>query len=147
MSCLGSILILITYSYLVLRDMRTRTHKIMTLLAVADFFCHSLGFLFGSVNFLAYRSLYNNRGLFTTLCETQSLITIWPNMCSFCRTTILVFYFFLILVYNKGKLAVKLIPLNLQHNCMTRSRLDWISDAGSREAWICSLWSVKLVFH
>ena len=108
MSCLGSILILITY--LVLRDMRTGAQKIITLLAIADFFC-SLGFLLGSVNFLAYGSLHTDCALFTTMCEIQSFITIWPAMSSFCWTTILAFYFFLVLVYNKGKLAMKLMPL------------------------------------
>lgn len=108
LSCMGSLLILLTY--LVLPNMRTGAQKIITLLAIADFFS-SLGFLLGSVNFLAYKSLYNDCGLFATLCEVQSFITIWPNMCSYYWTTILAFYFFLVIVYNKGQLAAKLIPL------------------------------------
>ena len=63
------------------------------------------------MNFLAFKSLYDDCALFTTFCEIQSFVTIWANMSSYCWTTILAFYFFLVIVYNKGQLAAKLIPV------------------------------------
>ena len=110
LSCLGSVLIVFTYC--VLRDMRTGAQTVITLLAIADFFT-AFGYIIGSSNFIvAFDSKDKTRcAIFTSICEVQSFITTWSTMSSYCWTCILAFYFFLVLVYQKGKLAARLIPL------------------------------------
>lgn len=110
LSCLGSILILITY--FALKDMRTGAQKVITLLAIADFFT-AFGYIIGSSNFLIH---FNDEStqecvVFTYICEIQSFITTWSTMSSYCWTCILAFYFFLVLVFRRAQLAAKLIPL------------------------------------
>ena len=110
LSCLGSALILFTY--LTLKDVRTGAQKVITLLAIADFFT-AFGYIIGSTNFLTHFNETNGEGcgIFETVCKIQSFVTTWSTMCSYCWTCILAFYFFLVLVYNKGHLAARLIPL------------------------------------
>jgi len=110
LSCLGSALILITY--LAFKDVRTGAQKVITLLGIADFFT-AFGYVIGSTNFLTHFNETDDKGcrMFETVCEIQSFVTTWSTMCSYCWTCILAFYFFLVLVYNKGLLAARLIPL------------------------------------
>ena len=108
LSCLGSLLII--FVYLTLKDMRTGAQKIITLLAIADFFTAS-GHIVGSTNYLTHFNEKTGCGTFETICEIQSSVSTWSSMCSYCWTCILAFYFFLVLVYNKATLAVRLIPL------------------------------------
>ena len=110
LSCLGSLLILFTY--MTLEDMRTGAQKVITLLAIADFFT-AFGYIIGSTNFLAH---FNEKDkdacrLFETVCKIQSFVTTWSTMCSYCWTCILAFYFFLVQVCNRAQLAARLIPL------------------------------------
>ena len=109
-SCLGSLLIL--YAYFSLKDIRSGAQKIITLLAVADFFT-AFGYIIGSVNFLTHFNHKDVKGckVFHELCEVQSFITTWSTMCSYCWTCFLAFYFFLVLVFHKNKLAASLLPL------------------------------------
>ena len=110
LSCLGSILIIITYW--VLRDMRTGAQTVITLLAIADFFT-AFGYIIGSSNFIVgFDSKDTHKcEIFNNICEIQSFVTTWSTMSSYCWTCILAFYFFLVVVYQKGKLAARLIPL------------------------------------
>ena len=103
---------MIIFTYFVLRDIRTGAQTIITLLAIADFFS-AFSYVIGSSNFIiAFDSKDNKRcAIFTSICEVQSFITTWSTMSSYCWTCILAFYFFLVLVYQKGKLAARLIPL------------------------------------
>lgn len=110
LSCLGSSLIL--FAYFSLKDIRTGAQKVITLLAVADFFT-AFGYIIGSANFLIH---FNHTSssiceTFKNICVIQSFVTTWSTMCSYCWTCILAFYFFLILVFNKSKLAAKYVPL------------------------------------
>ena len=111
LSCTGSLLILL--AYFTLKDIRTGAQKVITLLAIADFFT-AFGYIIGSVNFLTH---FNHTAgsesckVFTEICEVQSFVTTWSTMCSYCWTCFLAFYFFLVLVFNKATLAAKLIPL------------------------------------
>ena len=109
-SCLGSLLII--FVYLTLKDMRTGAQKIITLLAIADFFTAS-GHIVGSTNYLVHFNDTNQKscGVFEIICEIQSFVSTWSSMCSYCWTCILAFYFLLVLVYNKASLAGRLIPL------------------------------------
>jgi G protein-coupled receptor 157 len=110
LSCLGSCLIV--YAYFSLKDIRTGAQKVITLLAVADFFT-AFGYIAGSVNFITHfnQTAANECKIFKDLCEIQSFVTTWSTMCSYCWTCILAFYFFLILVFNKSSLAARLIPV------------------------------------
>lgn len=112
LSCLGSILIL--FAYFSLKDIRTGAQKVITLLAIADFFT-AFGYIIGSVNFLTH---FNHSArssdsceVFTDICEVQSFITTWSTMCSYSWTCTLAFYFFLTLVFDRASLAARLIPL------------------------------------
>lgn len=110
LSCLGSILIVLTYC--LLKDMRSGAQLIITLLAIADFFT-AFGYIVGSVNFLMNfqdEKVDNNCPIFTSICEIQSFITTWSTMSSYCWNFILAFYFFLVLAYGNKKLAIRLIP-------------------------------------
>ena len=112
LSCLGSILIVLTYC--LLKDTRSGAQKIITLLAIADFFA-AFGYIMGGVNFLVNFKdspvVDYHCPVFTSICEIQSFITTWSTMSSYCWTCILAFYFFLVLVYTNSKLASRLIPL------------------------------------
>lgn len=110
LSCLGSILIF--FAYFTLKDIRTGAQKVITLLAVADFFT-AFGYIVGSINFITHfnHTSSSDCEIFKDLCEIQSFVTTWSTMSSYCWTCILAFYFFLILVFNKSTLAARLIPL------------------------------------
>ena len=109
LSCLGSLLILLAYC--VLKDMRTGAQKVITLLAIADFFT-AFGYIIGAGNFLTHFDSSSDTGcdVFTTICEVQSYITTWSTMSSYCWTCFLAFYFFLVLVFRKPTLAAQMMP-------------------------------------
>ena len=110
LSCLGSLLILLAYA--VLKDMRTGAQKVITLLAVADFFT-AAGYILGGVNYLLHFGVTDPTRCtrFHELCQIQSFVTTWSTMCSYWWTSILAFYFFLVLVCHRSALAGKLLPL------------------------------------
>ena len=110
LSCLGSLLILITY--FALKDIRTGAQKIITLLAVADFIS-AAGYIMGSINFLTHfnETSTGSCKVFERVCLAQATITSWSSMVSFWWTVILAFYFCLIMVYRRLQLAGKLMPL------------------------------------
>lgn len=110
LSCLGSILILLTFC--LLKDLRTTTQKIITLLAVADLIS-AIGYILGSINFLTHfnKNDSSDCSIFLTLCKTQSTITSWSSLVSFCWTVILAFHFFLIIVFKRFQFARKLLPV------------------------------------
>jgi G protein-coupled receptor 157 len=110
LSCLGSLLILLAYA--VLKDMRTGAQKVITLLAVADFFT-AAGYILGGVNYLSHFGETDKARCtrFHQLCEIQSFVTTWSTMSSYWWTSILAFYFFLVLVFHRSTLAGKLLPL------------------------------------
>ena len=110
LSCLGSFLVIATF--LLLKDMRTGAQKIITFLAIADLIS-AVSFIFGSINFIVYFNKTDTQScsVFDALCKTQSSITTWSTLCSFCWTIILAFYFYMVIVYNRKALASRLVPL------------------------------------
>ena len=110
LSCLGSLLILL--AYFVLKDMRTGAQKVISLLAVADFFT-ALGYILGGVNYLRHFGVTDPTrcSRFHSICEIQSFVTTWSTMCSYWWTSILAFYFFLVLAFDRWSLAGRLMPL------------------------------------
>ena len=109
LSCLGSLLILL--AYILLKDMRTGAQKVITLLAVADFFT-AFGYIIGGSNYLEHFDVVDSTRCkrFHVVCEIQSFVTTWSTMSSYLWTSILAFYFFLVLVFNRSALAGKLLP-------------------------------------
>ncbi len=107
-SCLGSALIIITY--FLLKDMRTGSQKIITLLAVADLIS-AIGYILGSSNFIRHYHSSSGCDSFNKLCEAQATITTWSSLASFWWTVILAIYFFLIIVFKRTKVASKLMIL------------------------------------
>lgn len=109
-SCLGSILIVITF--FALKDMRSGAQKIITFLALADF-VSAAGYIVGSANFLAHfnKTDSNECQVFQDLCVSQASITSWSSLVSFLWTAILAFYFYLIIVYRRVQVAARLMPL------------------------------------
>ena len=114
LSCLGSVLIV--YTYLRWRDVRSGSRRVITFLAIADFFI-AFGCVLGSSNYLVYFALnYAESGTeygcpaFVNICEVQSYLTTWSSISSFVWTSALAFYFYLILVKDRLLLATRLIP-------------------------------------
>ena len=109
LSCLSSVLIVV--AYLSLREIRMGSQKIITLLAIADFFTAS-GYLIAAGNFLTHyqHTDLHSCQVFETICEIQSFVTTWSSLCSFVWTCTLALYFYLIVVKNKQRLAVRLLP-------------------------------------
>lgn len=109
-SCVGSLLILLTYW--ILKEMRNTAQKIITLLAVADLLT-ALGYLLAGWNFLTH---FNETDpikcdTFGTVCEVQSFITTWSTLCSFGWTVALALHFCLVVRFCKLKLLSKLLVL------------------------------------
>lgn len=109
-SCLGSILIVITF--FALKDMRSGAQKIITFLALADF-VSAAGYIVGSTNFLTHFNKTDSKEcqVFQDLCVAQATFTSWSSLVSFLWTAILAFYFYLIIVYKRVQVAARLMPL------------------------------------
>ena len=109
-SCLGSILIVVTF--FALKDMRTGAQKIITFLALADF-VSAVGYIVGSVNFVIHynKTEHKECQVFEDICVAQATLTGWSMLTSFLWTTILAFYFYLIIVYRRVQVAARLMPL------------------------------------
>ena len=110
-SVLGSLLIL--YTYVRWRDLRTGSRSIVTYLAIADLVT-ALGYVAGSVNYVVhYRDTENvvQCPTFATICQIQSFVTSTSSLCSFAWTLFLAVYLYLVVVKAKIVLANKLIPL------------------------------------
>ena len=105
-SCLGSALIIITY--FLLKDMRTGSQKIITLLAIADLIS-AIGYILGSSNYIHHYHSTRDCSSFDKLCEAQATITTWSSLVSFLWTVILALYFFLIIVFKRVQVASKLM--------------------------------------
>lgn len=93
LSILGSLLIFI--AYFALKGIRNVAQKIITLLALADFFT-AVGYLMADWNFLANNEI-SKCPRFMTVCEIQSFVTTWSSMCSFGWTCALALHFYLMI--------------------------------------------------
>lgn len=108
LSCLGSVLIVLTF--FVLKDMRTGSQKIITLLALADLIS-AVGYIIGSANYLQHRGLNSTDdcGSFSQVCVGQATVTSYSSLVSFLWTVILALYFFLIIIFKRVKVAANLM--------------------------------------
>lgn len=103
LSCLGSLLIFL--SYFTLKGIRNVAQKIITLLAVADFFT-ALGYLIADWNYLRNS---DNCGVFRNICKVQSFVTSWSSICSFGWTCVLAVHFYLVLQIKRKTLHSKFL--------------------------------------
>ena len=110
LSCFGSLLILITY--IALKDMRTTAQKIVTHLAVADFF-YAAALLMGEINFEIHYGITDHYkcSVFQSVCQVQAFVSAGSSMAAYFWTSLLAVYFFCHYVYNYGAAVAKLLPL------------------------------------
>lgn len=117
-SIIGSLLIIFTF--VAYREVRTVGRAILVFLAIADFLT-AVGYIFGSALFLHYkpdRYYYNSSGnassntydnSYVHLCKFQSFVTTVFPISSFLWTANLSIYFFVTIVLRKVQAAKKLI--------------------------------------
>ena len=111
-SMLGSLLIV--YTYVRWRDIRTGSRSIITFLAIADFVT-AFGYVTGSINYilqyLEEPEQLQTCPVFQQVCQIQSFITTTSSLSSFAWTSTLAVYLYLIIVKSKMNLAYRLMPL------------------------------------
>ena len=75
LSCLGAILILVSYA--VLKDLRKGAQKIITVLAVADL-VYSASLIVAGINYFAYykETVQENCQVYQIICKIQGFITL-----------------------------------------------------------------------
>lgn len=105
-SCLGSALIIL--AYFMLKDLRTGSQKIITLLALADLIS-AVGYILGSANYIHHYHATSGCDTFYKLCRAQASVTSWSSLVSFCWTVILALYFFLIIVFKRVQVVSRLM--------------------------------------
>ena len=110
MSCLGAILILISYA--VLKDIRKGAQTIITVLALADL-VYSISLIVAGINYFAYykETEPENCEVYQVICKIQGFVTLLGSWSTFVWTSALAFYFFMLYVFNAASLAMKLMPL------------------------------------
>ena len=111
LSCLGSVAIVLIY--LAWKDLRRKgAQSIITYLTIADF-CTSFSYLVGSVNILEFsgESHAGRCEVYSTVCQIESYVVTWSSMTSYLWASILAFYFYFSIVYDKPVLALQLMPL------------------------------------
>ena len=110
LSCLGAILILI--SYVVLKDLRKGAQKIITVLAVADL-VYSASLIVAGINYFAYykETVQENCQVYQIICKIQGFVTLLGSWSTFVWTSALALYFFMLYVFKATSLAMKLMPL------------------------------------
>lgn len=110
LSILGTLLIL--YTYIRWKDLRTGSRSIITFLSIADL-ATAIGYVIGSVNYIYFFGEKENTqpcNVYNTVCQIQSFVTTTSSLCSFAWTTILAAYLYMVIVKNKIRLANKLMP-------------------------------------
>ena len=111
LSILGSLLII--YTYVRWKDLRTGSRSIITFLAIADLVT-AAGYIIGSVNYIYHFGETEDTqpcAVFNTVCQIQSFVTSTSSLCSFAWTSILAFYLYTVIVKEKVNLVTRLIPL------------------------------------
>ncbi len=152
LSILGSLLIFV--AYFALKGIRNVAQKIITLLALADFFT-ALGYLMADWNFLANGSTMDRCATFSSVCEVQSFVTTWSTMCSFGWTCALALHFYLLLSGKRKKLLSSLLvtqnvviwtfPLLIVLPLLATNRLGYSRYATANWCFIRNLASPKYI--
>jgi G protein-coupled receptor 157 len=112
LSIIGSILTILPY--VLWKDIRTGIRRIITLLAIADFFT-AFGYILGSINKLTYTSKKRPTDddciLFTNVCEIQSYISTWSSSSSFWWTAFLALNLYWVIVKGNTKKINRVFPI------------------------------------
>ena len=113
LSIVGSILTILPY--ILWKDIRTGVRKIITFLAIADFFT-AFGYMMGNINYLIFFGDSEHNYLeacksFGTICEIQSYISSWSSSSSFLWTSILALYLYWTIVKGSMWTVNKYFPL------------------------------------
>ena len=112
LSVLGSIVTVLPY--LLWKDVRTGTRRVITYLAIADFFT-ALGYIMASINYLVYESSDDKHGIscvrFGEVCEIQAYIASWSSYSSFWWTFFLALFFYWAVAKGGTKKLEKVFPL------------------------------------
>ncbi len=103
LSCMGSLLIFL--AYFTLKGIRNVAQKIITLLALADFFT-ALGYLLADWNFLTNSQDSKDCSVFNGVCKVQSFVTSVSSICSFGWTCALALHFYLLLSLKRKKRCI-----------------------------------------
>lgn len=115
-SLIGTSLIILTY--VLWKDIRTGSRKIVTFLSIADFVT-AAGYIVGTINFICYKfNVYSASGntataciKFDEVCQVQSFISSWSSNSSFLWTLILAFFFYWTIVRGEIVRVTQLFPL------------------------------------
>ena len=99
LSCVGSLLIFVAYFQL--KGIQNVAQKLITLLALADFFT-ALGYLMADWNFVKN---IHNCPVFIEICKVQSFFTSWSSICSFGWTCALALHFYLTVSVRKRAIS------------------------------------------
>uniref|UniRef100_A0A1X7VGT0 G-protein coupled receptors family 2 profile 2 domain-containing protein n=1 Tax=Amphimedon queenslandica TaxID=400682 RepID=A0A1X7VGT0_AMPQE len=114
LSLLGSLITVLPY--LLWKDTRTGIRRIITFLAVADFFT-AASYIMGNINFYIYKHNSKTAGIntacnyFDQICEVQSYISSWASYSSFWWTSILALYLYWTVVKGDIKKGERYFPL------------------------------------
>ena len=114
LSILGSFITILPY--ILWKDTRTGIRRIITFLAVADFFT-ACSYIMGNINYYVFHSkrleIGNNHACihFDEICQIQSYISSWASYSSFWWTSILALYLYWTVVKGDIKRGEKYFPL------------------------------------
>ena len=146
LSVVGSLLIFMVYFRL--KERRNTAQKIITLLAIADFFTAS-GYLLAAWNFLTHfqeKDTSKCLNMFQPVCAIQSYITTWSSLCSFAWTCALALHFYLVLSPSKKHLPSKIlvyenivawfVPIVIVLPLLLKDKLGFTSHAASNWCFI-----------
>ncbi|XP_019849009.1 PREDICTED: probable G-protein coupled receptor 157 isoform X2 [Amphimedon queenslandica] len=117
LSVVGSIITILPY--LLWKDVRTGLRRVITYLAIADFFTAS-GYIMASINYIVYdiktEHMQNHRKgepctRFDEVCQIQAYISSWSSYSSFWWTLLLALFFYFAIVKGGTKKVEKYFPL------------------------------------
>ena len=114
LSLFGSLITVLPY--VLWKDTRTGIRRIITFLAVADFFT-AASYIMGNVNFYVYMKKSKTAGIktacgsFDEVCEIQSYVSSWASYSSFWWTSILALYLYWTVVKGDIKRGERYFPL------------------------------------
>lgn len=151
LSCSGSLLIFV--AYFALKGIRNVAQKIITLLALADFFT-ATGYLLADWNYLKYTVTRSQScQIFSAVCEVQSFVTSWSSICSFGWTCALALHLYLLLSARKQfslsnflvweNLVIWIFPLLILLPLLVTSKLGYSTYATSNWCFIRTQKSVE----
>ena len=112
LSVVGSLLTIAPYT--LWKDVRTGMRRIITFLAVADFFTAS-SYLMGSLNYIVYEHSREDTDIscrrFYSVCQIQSFISSWASVSSFLWTTLFALYLYFNISKGDTKQMDRYFPL------------------------------------